>query len=79
MRGKDAFRAVLGSASRTGTGNLNRQISGRSATFNCLTGRGNGAEDAKKNETDALSGVQSKSGVSGLGRRQDAGRTGAAI
>ena len=64
---------------RAGTGNLNKPLSGESATFDCPTGRGNGAEDGKKNETDALSGVQSKSGVSGLGGRQHAGRTGAAI
>ena len=31
-----------------------------------LEGLGYGAEDDKKDETDALSGVQSKSGVSGL-------------
>ena len=64
---------------RAGTGNLNKPLSGESATFDCPTGRGNGAEDGKKNETDALRGVQSKSGVSGLGGRQDAGRTGTAV
>jgi putative transposase len=64
---------------RAGTGNLNKALSGESATFDCPTGRGNGAEDGKKNETDALSGVQSKSSVSGLGGRQDAGRAGTAI
>ena len=73
------LEALLSSMMRAGTGNLNKPLSGESATFDCPTGRENGAEDGKKNETDALSGVQSKSGVSGLGGRQDAGRTGAAV
>ncbi|MGH9955166.1 MAG: hypothetical protein ACRD39_05855 [Nitrososphaeraceae archaeon] len=64
---------------RAGTGNLHKPISGESATFDCPTGREDGAEDGKKNETNTLSSVQSKSGVSGLGGRQDAGRTGAAV
>lgn len=50
-------RAIDQEIVRAGTGNLNKPLSGESATFDCPTGRGNGAEDGKKNETDALSGV----------------------
>jgi hypothetical protein len=41
---------------RVGTGNLNKPLSGESATFDCPAGRGNGVEDGKKNETNALRG-----------------------
>ena len=50
---------------RAGTGNLNKPLSGESATFDCLTGRENGAEDGKKNEADALGGIQSQGGAGG--------------
>jgi hypothetical protein len=33
---------------RAGTGNLNKPLSGESATFDCPTGRENGVEDGKK-------------------------------
>jgi signal transduction histidine kinase len=39
---------------RAGTGNLNKPISGESATVDCPTGRGNGAEDGKKNTPAAM-------------------------
>ena len=44
---------------RSGPGNLNTPLGGESATVDALTGRGKGADDGKKNETDAFSGVQS--------------------
>ena len=38
-----------------------------------------GADNGKRNKTETLSDIQGESGVGGIGRRQDAGRTGAAI
>ena len=70
---------ALRSGPRSGPGNLNKPISGESATFDGPTGQESGAEDGKKNETDTLSGVQGQSGTGSDGRRQDAGRTGAAV
>ena len=54
---------------RSGPGNLNKPISGESATFDGPTGRRDGAEDGKKSETDTLSSVQGQSGASGPGGR----------
>ena len=64
---------------RSGPGNLNKPLSGESATVDGPTGRCKGAENDKENETDALSGVQSSSGVGRDERRQDARRTRTAV
>jgi hypothetical protein len=49
------------SQARTGTGNLNKPLSGEFAICDWPVERGNGAEDGKKKETDALNGEATKS------------------
>lgn len=71
------INASRGGVARSGPGNLNKPISGESATFDGPTGQESGAEDGKKNETDILSSVQGQSGAGSDGGRQDAGRSGA--
>lgn len=65
---------------RSGPRNLNKPISGKICyLFMVPAGLRYGVENDKKDETDALSGVQSQSGAGSDGRRQDAGRTSAVV